>query len=1120
MNRIKFYSIVKQTLFCIIFTHVLYTGNAVAQCIAPPADITAWWTFDEASGAIAAERVNNKNGSYANNPLQVTGIVENALRFDGNDYVAAADDDLWNLSNRDFTIEFWANFDQPGGGSIGHPSDIFIGNDDGPGTRNKWFFALGGGFLNFHINGSTGSRFFPLAPFSPTVGQWYHLAITRNGNLYTIYVNGQLIASAIDTRVIPNSVAPLTIGQAEQLGFMNGRLDEMTMYNRALSQAELQLIHDAANDGKCKDIIVRPSSGGNAGIVTLQITGAGFQDGATVKLTMSGEQDIQASSVIVGQGGTSIRAELNLTGATLGLWNIEINNPMFLPTVLENGFTIELADQRSLWADIIGFPVFRPSRPQTYHILYGNDGNLDVDEGLLLVSGIPLGASVDVVLDPPATPPLHPEYTLDAPTVFEMDSEQAIGISLHNITSDVTRGISFTINNSNASTQNLRALMYFEPTFKLSREFPAPTFEGCTKLSCVDAEDRDAVTEALGVARRNWIRDNLFTQAFNTQGLCIGAAANLKADLESKTLEQDSNLSGWGFAAINGCGTVNVQGRREHNSTMITSPITGDRWLIDNSAFPQICKMYEVALNQWETPQCGFMKSTCKWSIDPSLPVTPCRPPEEEDTLSSDPIQSFDPNDKVGPNGADISSYVSVEDNLPYAIFFENLETASASAQEVFITDQVDISLLESTTLSLGPIYFGNHHVIPPVGSKQYGTDVDLRPEQNLLVRIRATFDPESGMAQWIFRSIDPQTGELTTDPTAGFLPANINPPEGEGAVLFTVKPKSELVTGTEISNNAIIVFDTNEPIITPLWVNVIDSTNPESTVLPIEQIQAYEDFQVEWSGTDEGAGIAGYSIYVSTNGLEPEIWQENVESTVGVFRGNFGDTYEFYSIAIDRVGNNEQFPDTPDTSTTVSTDLDGDHVSDLTDNCEEVFNPDQIDLDADGEGDACDSDRDGDNTPNNSDAFPDDPSEIADNDGDGTGDNADLDDDNDGFTDIEEGECGSNPTDAASTCANLDNDGDGVANVLDNCPAEPNPDQADSDKDGTGDACDTNDERICSVDGDGDVDRKDLRLILRGRGQSPDEEFDPRDANGDGRISFRDVVRCIRECDRRFCRP
>ena len=56
-----------------------------------------------------------------------------------------------------------------------------------------------------------------------------------------------------------------------------------------------------------------------------------------------------------------------------------------------------------------------------------------------------------------------------------------------------------------------------------------------------------------------------------------------------------------------------------------------------------------------------------------------------------------------------------------------------------------------------------------------------------------------------------------------------------------------------------------------------------------------------------------------------------------------------------------------------------------------------------------------------------------------------------------------------------------------------------------------------CDADADGDIDNNDLSLISRARGQVP-ATGDPRDANGDGKISPADVQVCIKLCTRTNC--
>src|SRR4051794_39629059 len=85
-------------------------------------------------------------------------------------------------------------------------------------------------------------------------------------------------------------------------------------------------------------------------------------------------------------------------------------------------------------------------------------------------------------------------------------------------------------------------------------------------------------------------------------------------------------------------------------------------------------------------------------------------------SLTTCAVQSWDPNDKFGPSGVGDARYLHRGVPLSYNVVFENQATATAPAQEVVITDQLDASALDVGTFALGPINFGATQVDVPPG--------------------------------------------------------------------------------------------------------------------------------------------------------------------------------------------------------------------------------------------------------------------------------------------------------------------------------------------------------------------------------------------------------------------
>ncbi|HEY8689643.1 MAG TPA: T9SS type A sorting domain-containing protein [Chitinophagaceae bacterium] len=263
-----------------------------------------------------------------------------------------------------------------------------------------------------------------------------------------------------------------------------------------------------------------------------------------------------------------------------------------------------------------------------------------------------------------------------------------------------------------------------------------------------------------------------------------------------------------------------------------------------------------------------------------------------------------DPNGIDGPGGyGGDNNYITGLGKQGYEVYFENLPTATANAQRIYVADTLDktkfdLSSFELIGFSLADSFF---HI--PYQRKEFTTTMDLRPGMNLLLRVNAKLDTSTGILNYSFLSLDPVTRDtLPLSDLRGFLPPDVNDKNGKGSISYVVNYKKNIVTNDIVTNKASIIFDNNAPIITNTWLNTIDRTAPAGGVSGGTKVND-TTVTLNFKGTDLGVGIRRYKLYGAQNN-NPYVLLGNVLGGTVRFAGSLDSTYRFYAIPFDSVNN------------------------------------------------------------------------------------------------------------------------------------------------------------------------------------------------------------------------
>jgi hypothetical protein len=209
---------------------------------AQTAGLVAGWSFDEASGTLATDSSGNNNtATLVNGVARGAGNYGGGLTFDGvNDYLSIPNSASLDISGTGLTLSMWIKPQALAGGD-----SVVLGKFWNATMTNPYYqygLELSGGTVPVFYVGTTGGLQSASLGSALALNQWSNLAVVFNGSQALFYVNGALATTVSLSASITARGNALRLGaDANIQQFFKGSLDDVRIYERALTAAEIQV---------------------------------------------------------------------------------------------------------------------------------------------------------------------------------------------------------------------------------------------------------------------------------------------------------------------------------------------------------------------------------------------------------------------------------------------------------------------------------------------------------------------------------------------------------------------------------------------------------------------------------------------------------------------------------------------------------------------------------------------------------------------------------------------------------------------------------------------------------------------------------------------------------------
>jgi len=207
-------------------------------CVPPPTGLVSWWPGDGNYNDI----VGHNDGTLENGAGFGVGKVLQGFTFDGvDDYVSIPGS---FGGGAEVTIDAWVRTSA----AVSDFQAIVSSR-----TSEEWVHVQmndAGGNIVAYTDG--GIVFLPIIPETPT-GVWRHIAVVIASGASTLYEDGIVVGTDATTFTTINTTTDIRIGSGHADGrFFHGDIDEVELFDRALSASEIHAIFAAGSSGNCK----------------------------------------------------------------------------------------------------------------------------------------------------------------------------------------------------------------------------------------------------------------------------------------------------------------------------------------------------------------------------------------------------------------------------------------------------------------------------------------------------------------------------------------------------------------------------------------------------------------------------------------------------------------------------------------------------------------------------------------------------------------------------------------------------------------------------------------------------------------------------------------------------